>query len=106
MRGCVCGGWRRVCEGGVWRVEGECEFSTPTESLGTRLSVNENNDTLLYVRMCTCVCVRTCVRACVRVFMCYQFHEEVISKRLLHCILCVYSCCVRRWRRGEESMNA
>ena len=69
MRGDVCGGWRRVCEGGVWRVEGECEFSTPTESLGTRLSVNENNDTLLYVHMCTCVCVSACVRACVRAYV-------------------------------------
>ena len=67
--GDVCGGWRRVCEGGVWRVEGECEFSTPTESLGTRLSVNENNDTLLYVHlyMCMRACVGACVHACVHV---------------------------------------
>ena len=52
--------------------------------------------------MCVCVCVCVCMHACVRACVCYQCDFKVAPPLFL----CVCSCCVRRWRRGEyEALN-
>ena len=47
---------------------------------------------------CCNVCMCTCICVCV----CYQCDFKAATPLFS---VCVCSCCVRRWRRGEESMK-